>query len=197
MADFPPPKHSLTTTSSLVADLKSLSPERWEALVLLYSPTLRYWLYLEKVPQAAMEDLLQESLRSIYSGIGNFERTKENGSFRGWMRTIIRRRVVDYRRRNAEKLPTQAHLLNELKAPSEIEESQEDQEQTNREIIARAFELVRQRVNPQTWQMFEMSVLESLPTQEIASTLGVTQANVRMAKARVAKLLRELLVDFQ
>ena len=197
MADFPPSKHSLTTTSSLVADLKSLSPERWEALVLLYSPTLRYWLYLEKVPQAAMEDLLQESLRSIYSGIGNFERTKENGSFRGWMRTIIRRRVVDYHRRNAKNLPTQEHLLNELKAPSEIEESQEDQAQTNREIIARAFELVRQRVNPQTWQMFEMSVLESLPTQEIASTLGVTQANVRMAKARVAKLLRELLVDFQ
>jgi DNA-directed RNA polymerase specialized sigma24 family protein len=56
--------------------------------------------------------------------------------------------------------------------------------------------VVRQSVQPQTWRMFELAVLESRPANEVAQLLDVPSPNVRMAKARVMKQLRELLVDF-
>jgi len=64
-----------------------------------------------------------------------------------------------------------------------------------KDVVARACEIVRQSVQPQTWKMFELTVLESRPASEVAKALNVPAPNVRMAKARVIKQLREILID--
>ena len=199
MADFHTQNPTHSTTTSLIADLQALSPQRWDSFVRVYSPLLVFWIRAEKLPTLAHDEVLQESLRTMYSGIGNFKRTDTNGSFRGWLRTIVRRRVSDYHRQNAKSLPVQDFVLNEISAPCESQESQEldhSESQVVRDVLARACEVVRQSVQPQTWRMFELTVLESRPAHEVAQFLNVSAPNVRMAKARVMKQLRELLVDF-
>jgi len=196
MAEFHPQNPTFSTTTSLIAELQSLSPQRWDAFVRVYSPLLAFWIRAEKLPKLAHDEVLQEALRTIYSGIGNFKRAELNGSFRGWLRTIVRRRVSDYHRQNAKSVPVQEFVLGQIHAPDESQEEDFSELQALRDVIARACEVVRQSVQPQTWRMFELTVLESIAANEVARLLDVPSPNVRMAKARVLKQLRDLLVDF-
>lgn len=195
MADCTLKNSDFSTTSSLVADLQSLSPQRWDTFVRVYSPLLAFWIRVERLPRIAHDEVLQESLRAIYSGIGGFKRSESNGSFRGWLRTIIRRRVSDYHRQQAKSVPLQGFVLSELCDPEEPQEGEALANDVVKDVVARACEIVRQSVQPQTWKMFELTVLESRPASEVAKALNVPAPNVRMAKARVIKQLREILVD--
>jgi RNA polymerase sigma factor (sigma-70 family) len=197
MADFHPPSQTLSTTSSLVADLQSLSPQRWDAFVRVYSPLLVFWIRTEKLPTLAHEEVLQESFRTIYAGIGAFKRSEKVGSFRGWLRTIVRRRITDYQRRTAKSPSIVDYPLIAISDQSNSVPEEDSENQAFSEVIARACELVRQTVHPQTWRIFQMCVMESQSPADIATALNVTPSNVRMAKARVLKQLRELLVDIE
>lgn len=94
-----PPSQSQSewaTRSSMIFDLKGFSPERWTNFVLAYTPLLLCWIRKNKVSESAEDEILQESLQPILVGIGNFERDSAKGKFRGWLRTIVQRRVADY-----------------------------------------------------------------------------------------------------
>lgn len=186
-----------TTRTSMVLDLQTPSQKRWEEFVVIYSPLLRFWIRQKCVPSSAEPDVLQETLRSIYVGIGQFERKKfSTGSFRGWLRTIVNRRIADYFRQR----PTETSLSS---ASLEILETRKDrdleqmaaEEAALRELEARALFLIRGSTAEQTWQMFWLSTVERIPSSEIADRFGVTSAAVRVAKARVISRLRALFVD--
>jgi len=186
----------LLTRSSLIAGLKEFSAERWRNFVLVYSPLLKYWIQRKRVPPAAVDDVLQESLQSIVAGIESFERDSARGRFRGWLRTIVERRVADHFRAKPAELLAAPELLRSVpnpqqKAPEDIETEQ----QLFDEIRLRAMELVRQSTAERTWQMFWQSVVEQVPTAEVARQFGVSQAAVRVARQRVLQRLRQLMVE--
>ena len=186
----------LSTTSSLVGNLQNGSRERWEFFVLLYSPLLRFWIRRERVALAAEDDVLQETLRSVFSGIGQFTKDSQCGTFRGWLRTIVKRRAVDhFRTQPAESILSQSSLeaipVPAQKDPADIQ----SEEQALTDLKARALELVRQSTSETTWQMFWLNLVERVPTSELAKKFNVSPAAVRMAKARVLSRLRELMGD--
>ena len=47
------------------------------------------------------------------------------------------------------------------------------------------------RVNPKTWQAFELTAIEQLPSNEVAERLEMRLEAVYKAKSNVLKLLRE------
>ena len=186
----------LSTTSSLVGNLQAGSRERWESFVLLYSPLLRFWIRRERVALAAEDDVLQEALRSVFSGIGQFTKNSKCGTFRGWLRTIVKRRAVDhFRAQPAESIVSQSSLeafpVPAQKDPADIQ----SEEQAITDLKARALELVRQSTSEKTWQMFWLNLVEGVSTSELAKKFNVSTAAVRMAKARVLSRLRELMGD--
>jgi len=69
------------------------------------------------------------------------------------------------------------------------------EENALRELEARALHLIRESTAEKTWQMFWLSVVEQVPTSEIAERFGVSTAAVRVAKSRVLMRLRRLFVD--
>ena len=71
----------------------------------------------------------------------------------------------------------------------------EGEQQALEEVKARALELVRQSTAEKTWQMFWLSTVEEVPTSEIVKQFDVTTAAVRVAKKRVLKRLRDLMID--
>jgi len=186
----------LSTRSSLVAGLKEFSEERWIRFALVYTPLLRFWIRRKNVPVAQVDDVLQESFRSICTGIGSFERDAARGTFRGWLRAIVERRVADHFRSQPPEFSIPQDRLANVATPLQKEpEAIESEQQVLEEIRARALELVRRSTTEKTWQMFWMSAVEQHPTAEIARHFGVTTAAVRVAKQRVLQRLRELLVE--
>jgi RNA polymerase sigma factor (sigma-70 family) len=181
----------------MVLDLQIPQEKRWEEFVVIYSPLLRYWIRQKNVPLSAVEDVLQESLRSVYVGIGQFHRRKfSTGSFRGWLRIIVNRRVADYFRQSPREENLSSESLGNLDArPDRDPEEIATEERALRELEARALTLIRNSTAEQTWKMFWLSTVEQVPNSEIADQFGVTTAAVRVAKARVISRLRRLFVD--
>jgi RNA polymerase sigma-70 factor (ECF subfamily) len=50
---------------------------------------------------------------------------------------------------------------------------------------------VKQQVNPKQFQMFNFYVLKQWPVKEVAKTLGVTVAQVYLAKHRISALAKK------
>lgn len=186
-----------STRSSMILELQAPSAGRWKSFVLVYSPLLRFWIDHKRVPSSAQDDILQECLKSIFLGIGEFQRHKfESGSFRGWLRTIVNRRVADYFRASSHLKNAPPELLlvaeaREQRDPAELVA----EEAALKELEARALHLIRESTAERTWQMFWLSTVEQLPTAKIAEQFEVTPAAVRVAKARVIGRLRKMFVD--
>ena len=184
------------TRSSMIFDLKEFSEDRWNNFVLVYTPLLKFWIRKKNVPSAVEDDILQESLHKIYKSIGNFERDAAKGKFRGWLRTIVQRRVADYFRSQPEDQGVPQEVLNQVVSQDRKDADEiEGEQQALEEVKARALELVRQSTAEKTWQMFWLSTVEEVPTSEIAKQFDVTTAAVRVAKKRVLKRLRDLMID--
>ena len=184
------------TRSSMIFDLKEISQERWNNFVLVYTPLLKYWIRKKNVPSSAEDDVLQEALSKIHKSIGNFERDAAKGKFRGWLRRIVERRTVDYFRSLPQDQGAPQELLDGVVNRDQKNAEEIDGEQLAlEEVKARALELVRESTAEKTWQMFWKSTVEEIPTSEIAKQFDVTTAAVRVAKQRVLKRLRDLMVD--
>ena len=186
-----------STRTSMVHALRLPKAKRWQDFVFIYTPLLRYWIDSRQVPASAQDDVLQECLRSIFVGIGDFRRRRfERGSFRGWLRTIVHRRVADYFRATSKSKTAPLGLVMDIETRPQRDPAQlVAEENALRELEARALHLIRESTAEKTWQMFWLSVVEQVPTSEIAERFGVSTAAVRVAKSRVLMRLRRLFVD--
>lgn len=191
----PDEKSRFSTSSSLIRDLKNFRPERWEGFVLVYSPLIRFWIARKSIHPQAVDDILQDCLRSIFTGIEHFERNADLGSFRGWLRTIVHRRVSDHLRSLGPERQASQIVLDGIETPGQRDPDEiEVEQQALHELKARAMELVRRSTAEKTWQMFWLSAVEEMPTAEIAARFGVSKDAVRVAKGRVLNRLRELMI---
>ena len=59
------------------------------------------------------------------------------------------------------------------------------------ELLQLAEQVVRNRVQPQTWQAYQMTAREGCRAADVAPQVGMTVAEVYVAKSRVIKMLRE------
>jgi DNA-directed RNA polymerase specialized sigma24 family protein len=63
------------------------------------------------------------------------------------------------------------------------------------ELLERALERVRPRVQPQTWDAFRLTVFDGIAGAEVAARLGMAVTSVYKAKSNIQKLLEtEILV---
>lgn len=185
-----------STSSSLVPELQAESPQRWESFVLAYSPLLRFWIRHEGIPTDFIDDILQETLKSAFGAIGKFRRKETSGSFRGWLRTIVRRRCADHFRRQTGERQGDSQMLAGAPVPEQKDPADIEAEENAVEALrARVMELVRRETSEKAWQMFWQSAVDGFPASEIAARFGVSAAAVRVAKARVLHKLRQLMPD--
>ncbi len=179
----------------MICDLKleQISQDRWQEVTLTYKPLLLAWMKNKNVPASAKDEILQNCWVAVYESIGKFERDPEKGTFRGWLRTICRNKIADYFRSLPKDMGVPQEVLNAVANPEQKDADEiEREEQALREAEVRALEIIRSKTNEQTWEMFWMTTVENVPTEEVAQKFSVTKAGVRMAKQRVLKRLREL-----
>jgi RNA polymerase sigma factor (sigma-70 family) len=186
----------LSTTSSLIGGLKEMSPERWRCFLLVYSPLLRFWIHCKAASPQAEDDILQECLQSIFTGINQFEKDSTKGTFRGWLRIIVQRRVADHFRSQSRERPVPQAVLYSISAPEQKDPAELlAEEHALQDLKARAMELTRRSTSERSWQMFWLTTVEKMTTAEVASQFQVSAAAVRVAKARVTQRLKDLLME--
>lgn len=188
------------TSHSLIGRVMENDPDAWERLVKLYSPLVYFWCNKSGLPQTDLHDVFQEVFHSLARNIGKFRRI-ENGTFRGWLRTMTRNKLNDYFRKSGrEPKPvggTEAlHFMEQISAASERQrsstraESQQTEAQIQHSLLRQALANIRHHFQEQTWKAFWMVVIDGRETSDVAQDLGMQPGTVRVAKSRVLKRLR-------
>lgn len=188
------------TRESLLSRAKQKDSRAWNDLVQLYGPLISYWCRRCGLDQQQSSDGVQEVFAAVVRSLGSFQPQRQSGSFRAWLWTITSNKVRDLQRRDRgqpQALGGSSALINlqAISDPSTPPESEQTDELQLAQLTARAIQQVRAEFETKTWEIFERSVVDQLPTQLVAEEFQITAATVRQVRSRILRRLRQQLGD--
>jgi RNA polymerase sigma-70 factor (ECF subfamily) len=191
----PDERSSTSTSRSLLARAHANDPEAWDRLVTLYAPLVWHWCRRMNLPAQDTADIFQDVFQSVATHMDRFHKDRKGDTFRGWLRTITKNKILDhFRQRQHEPAAfggTEARAW-WLRVPdfSAVAEDAEGSEQFHG-LFRRALTLIQSEFEEKTWRAFWRIVVDGKSPQDAAEELGMTAGAVRVAKCRVLHRLRQ------
>jgi len=155
------------------------APDAFAALYQRYLPRVYRYLYLRLGSQHDAEDIASQVFIEVMDGLRQ-NRYKENGCFPAWLFTIVRRRLVDFRRQDPS-LPLIDHLSSE---PDLL-----DRVQTGENMARLAYLLAK--LDGEKQEILRLRFAGELSFAEIAVLENQSEAAVKMIVYRAIQWLRE------
>lgn len=187
------------TSMSLLQRARSNDQDAWEQIVHLYGPLVHRWCKRVGMRDEDIADVFQETFRSVSSHLDGFTPAKAVGSFRSWLRSIVRTKIADHYRKLNEQPAGRGGSTDQMQfaavADPLADDSEENESEENALIVQRAMDLIQPEFSPQNWSAFQLVALEGYSAVEIAEKLGVQAQAVRQANYRIRRRLRLVLQD--
>lgn len=187
--------HLPPTRQSLLARLRgsAIEPADWQRFLELYTPAILAWCRNYGLQEADAQDVTQEVLLRIARCLPKLEYDPRQ-TFRGWLRTIVHRCWCDWHETVKPGLVGSGNtnilnLLQELPAREEL--VLRLQAQYDQELLEEAMARVRQRIEPRTWQAFELLAFGHQSGVEAARQTGLKVASTFAARSKVTRMLRD------
>ena len=197
----PATEDSLPTRRSLLSRMRNLEDgDSWRT----FFDT--YWRLIYNVARKSglsddqAQEVVQETVIAVARKMPEFRYDPVQGSFKRWLLLICRRRIHDHLRQvySARQLATHSsEVLPEVSetvptpAPRPDAQMDADWEHEWREnIFQMALDRVRQQANPKHYQVFDCCVLQGMPASAVASMLGLSSAQVYLAKHRISSAVK-------
>jgi len=184
---------------SLLQRARSNDQDAWEKIVHLYGPLVQRWCKRVGLRDEDIADVFQETFRSVASHLDAFKPLKTVGSFRSWLRSIVRTKIADHFRKLNEQPVARGGSTDQMYLASVADpladDSDDDESDENALIVQRAMELIEPEFSAQNWQAFKFVALEGYSAVEIAKQLNVQPQAVRQANYRIRRRLRFVLSD--
>jgi len=167
----------------------------WAEFVAIYAPALFSHCRKRGLSFEDASDLTQEVMRSVAQAMPGFVYDPSRGKFRGWLFTLLRRRLARHfdrcsrdplRRSENGSEPFESGL-------NQISEAFWERDYRN-QLLAWAMERARGRFNERIWRAFEETALRERPVEEVANELGMSRNALTVAKCRVVAAIREIAV---
>lgn len=193
-------KSSLMTRSSLIRRAGDREAEAWCEIVDLYGPLIAHWCRRCGLESNSAADCVQEVFVSVAASLNTFVPARSTGSFRAWLWTVTRHKVLDHlrtcrRQPNAVGGTASTAVLEQVVDLSAVPDEEPTGEEQLQLLIRRALQQVQSEFEQITWQAFWRSVVDGLPTDIVSRELNVSPAAIRQARSRVLRKLRQQLGD--
>ena len=182
-----------TISSSLLGGIKDSQEDAWRRVSLLYAPLIYLWCRQNGIHSSDCDDIVQEVLRVVVSRVGEFERTRAKGSFRGWLRAITRNKIGDFIRVNRRRQQLFDEMAS-LKRPSPLaatEAANDAVREETRLVFNQVLELIRTTFEEATWRAFLRVVMDGASPRAVAQELDLSVESVYQAKSRVLRRIRD------
>ena len=148
-------------------------------------------------PDDLAEDVCQESMVAVLRALPGFRHGGGRGSFHGFLKTVVRRRVADLFRQRSGRGSSQA----EVGGGPDVEPADAEPADTSEDVVW-VRELVRQAalsvfdcIEPSTYKAFVLYVIDGVSPEETARRLGMERpATVYQQKSRVLNAVRKEVV---
>lgn len=161
----------------------------WKEFYELYSPLLYRYARAQGLNHVDAEEIQSQCCEAIVRQIGSFEYDRTNGSFKGWLRTMVARRVIDRLRKRREHQLDSAELR---QLPDEEDPADDVWERQWREQHLRyCVQSIRGQVHEDTWETFRLMLEEGLSVPEVCERIGATPNQVYKSRARMLAMVRE------
>jgi RNA polymerase sigma-70 factor (ECF subfamily) len=165
-----------------------------------------YWRLIYGVARKAglsdaeAQDVVQETVLSVARKMKEFRYDPARGSFKGWLLQLTGWRIRNQLRKRGRPLapepeadsgdPSLAVVATDVLAVApELERTWEAEWEEH--LLRAAMQRVRGQVNPKHLQIFDLYVVQQQSVAEVRRFLGVSAAEVYLAKHRVGKLIHK------
>lgn len=183
------------TRASLILRLDDLdNNDAWIEFVSIYEPLLMSLATRFGMQASDAADVVQETLIAVSSSVAGYEPDDRPASFRRWLSTITRHKLIDQLASRASRErgsgDTDVRQWLEQRPANESDESVWDLEQ-RRQVFRWAAESVAQQVSATTWQAFYRTSVQNESVQTVADSLNMQHGMVYVARSRVMVRLRK------
>ncbi|MBM3887637.1 MAG: sigma-70 family RNA polymerase sigma factor [Verrucomicrobia bacterium] len=192
---------SIPTRTSLLARLKDRDDQvGWKDFFDTYWKLIYGVAIKSGLSDAEAQDVVQETLITVARKIEQFKRDPALGSFKGWLCTVTRSKIVDLVRKRppvqaprprplgeSERTPT----IERVPDPASLDLDAVWEEDWRKNLMDAALEKIRPKVNPLHYQIFDLYVVKDWAARDVARTLKVNIGLVYLAKHRIAAMLKK------
>lgn len=190
------------TRQPLLARLRDASDEdSWRDFFETYWRLIYRTAVGAGLSDAEAQDVVQETVISVFRKMPGFEYDPSRGSFRGWLLTLTRWRITDQlRRRKGNRETSLSKDDREERFAEELEDPAVGafwDAEWEKNLLEVAIERTKARVKPKHFQLFDLHVRREVPAGTVAKRLGVSISNVYHAKLRVGAVVKSELKRLQ
>ncbi len=164
----------------------------WREFTTLYRPIILRYSRARYLTTADADDVAQDVLKILVRRLKTFDYDPAKGRFSNWLLTIVDNEIKrQQRKRRAKRANTSF-----LEAQADPDDSQAIWEPIFvKEHIKRCLKLAKPDFAPKTFEAFERSFLKEESTGSVCTALNINRNQVHLARHRVLKRLKELMVE--
>jgi RNA polymerase sigma factor (sigma-70 family) len=172
-----------------------------------------YWKLIYGVARQAgltpedAQDVVQESVVSICKAMAGFQADPKRGSFKAWLLTVTRSRIIDHqRKRQRECLAIPAAPPSNTARTSPVDRVIDPagngfdalwEAEWERNVISLALERLEKQASSRHYQVFLLHVIKQHPVEQVAKVTGVTPNQVYLIKHRLTPLFRQAISEVE
>jgi RNA polymerase sigma-70 factor (ECF subfamily) len=185
----------LQTSTTLLRRLRQdpTDPGAWNEFVERYGRMIYRWCRRYRLQEADAEDVTQNVLVILAAQMKKFAYDPSK-SFRGWLKTITYRSWCQFARTRNKPgvgMGGEQNLDQLCSAEAGADFLRLLQQEGDRELLERAMDLVRLRVQPHTWEAFRLLAIEGLSGAQAAEKLQIKAGTAFVARSKVQRMLHE------
>jgi len=182
---FPETRPSLLATLAEGPD----GQPAWREFFDRYAPAIYRVARMRSLSHDDAEDIVQQTMLSVSSHIGDFRYDRDRGRFRNWVRTIAENKIKSaWRRKSTKKIDAEFAQDIADDAPS-VDEIWEDEWRV--QDLLWCLDQVEKDISPRKMEAFRKYALEGIPAQEVAREMDMTVGNVYVTRHTVLGKIRK------
>jgi RNA polymerase sigma-70 factor (ECF subfamily) len=201
---------SLETRPSLLLRLQSGDDaESWKDFYRTYGGLIRFFAEKAGLTPDEAEEVVQETAVGVAKNLPEFTYNPKVCRFKTWLLNLTRWRIQDQLRKRKSwrnfvepsaifhPNPTLAResgstaTVERIPDPAIPEFGTEWDAAWEKNVLSRALELTKKRINERQYQIFDLYVMKGWSPEEVAQTLGISVARVYLTKHRISALLKK------
>jgi RNA polymerase sigma-70 factor (ECF subfamily) len=145
---------------------------------------------------AEAQDVVQETVICVARDLEKFKRDRALGTFKGWLRNIIRWRICDQLRKRGRLAWPEPERGQPVPMVEEIPEDKSVFDlhwaaEWHANLFEAALERIKQRVREEHYQIFQLHVMKGWPVLKVAQAMNVNAAQVYLIKHRISAQLKK------
>jgi RNA polymerase sigma-70 factor (ECF subfamily) len=167
--------------------------DAWNEFASIYQPLIFRICRQKGLQYADATDVTQEVMSKVAQAINTFDSNHPGATFRGWLYRVTRNLVIDFfrKRENRDVAGAKTGFLERVEQEPDEEASREFRLEFQRQVFAVVVNVVRDEVQPHTWQAFWRTEVQGEPVGLVAEALDMNPGAIYVARSRVIARLRK------